>query len=497
MRKSDVTEGKKRQWGQLWRHWLLATVVMTCTNSGANALSEAQLQLLADLSAEQAQFADIAMQIWDYAEVGYQEHQSSQLLQETLISAGFEVEAGLAGMPTAFVASYGQGEPVIGILAEFDALPGLSQAAVPQREIVEHQQAGHACGHHLFGAGSTAAGIAVSRWLAKHERSGTIRVYGTPAEEGGSGKVYLVREGYFDDVDTVLHWHASDRNAANAGTTLANKSARVRFYGQSSHAAAAPERGRSALDGVEAMNYMVNLLREHVPESTRIHYVITHGGLAPNVVPDFAEVYYYVRHPQASELAEIWARVMSAAEAAALGTSTEVRVETMHGNHSMLPNETLAKVMHRNLSLVGGYTMTSDELLFAQELEQSFGRKESLLGLESKILPFGFDRGKGSTDVGDVSWMVPTAGLNTATWVPGTSAHSWQAIAAGGMSIGIKGMMIAAKTLALTTQTLMMNPDFTQQAEDEMIQRRGRDFVYRPLLGDRDPPLNYRNTQKP
>ncbi len=493
MRRSDLQKSKQRHLGVLWRDWMLVALAAMCANAGANSLSEAQAQLLADVAAEKTRFGNVAMKIWDYAEVGYQEHQSSLLLQETLKESGFEVQAGLAGMPTAFVASYGEGSPVIGILAEFDALPGLTQAALPHREIIEHQRAGHACGHHLFGAGSAAAAIAVSGWLSKRDQPGTVRVYGTPAEEGGSGKVYLVREGYFDDVDTVLHWHASDRNAANAGTTLANKSARIRFYGQSSHAAAAPERGRSALDGVEAMTYMVNLLREHVPDSTRIHYVITHGGLAPNVVPDFAEVYYYVRHPQASELAKIWTRVMNAAEAAALGTSTEVRVETMHGNHSILPNETLAKVMHRNLSLVGGYTMTDDERFFAEALEKSFGRDESLLGLESKILPFGFDQGKGSTDVGDVSWMVPTAGLNTATWVPGTSAHSWQAIAAGGMSIGIKGMMVAAKTLALTMQTLLMNPDLVKEAGDEMSQRRGRDFVYRPLLGDRAPPLDYRN----
>ncbi len=239
-------------------------------------------------------------------------------------------------------------------------------------------------------------------------------------------------------------------------------------------------------------NHMVNLMREHVPDSTRIHYVITHGGKAPNVVPDFAEVYYYVRHPDASELAKIWERVMNTAHAAALGTGTQVKIETMHGNHSILPNETLARVMHQSLTRVGGYTMTASERAFAQVLAQSFINQPSVLGLEEKVLPFQFTKGKGSTDVGDVSWTVPTAGLNTATWVPGTAAHSWQAIAAGGTSIGIQGMMVAAKTLALTAQALFLNPDNLNQAAVEFDQRRGPDFVYQALLGDRAPPLDYR-----
>lgn len=454
--------------------------------------ADAALQLTAALEKEREKYASIALKIWDYAELGYLEARSSALLQDTLAAEGFRIEAGVAKIPTAFVASFGKGEPVIGILAEFDALPGISQAATPTRSVLVGKTAGHACGHHLFGAGSTAAAIAVKRWLAESGQPGTIRLYGTPAEEGGSGKVYLVRAGLFDDVDTVLHWHGADRNAANPGTTLANKSARVRFHGRSAHAAAAPERGRSALDGVEAMNHMVNLMREHVPDSTRIHYVITHGGKAPNVVPDFAEVYYYVRHPDASELAKIWERVMNTAHAAALGTGTQVKIETMHGNHSILPNETLARVMHQSLTRVGGYTMTASERAFAQVLAQSFINQPSVLGLEEKVLPFQFTKGKGSTDVGDVSWTVPTAGLNTATWVPGTAAHSWQAIAAGGTSIGIQGMMVAAKTLALTAQALFLNPDNLNQAAVEFDQRRGPDFVYQALLGDRAPPLDYR-----
>ncbi len=270
----------------------------------------------------EAEYGEVAKTIWDYAELGYLETRSSALLQSKLTEAGFEVSVGVAGIPTAFVASYGEGEPVIGLLAEFDALPGISQGASPNREILDDKPNGHACGHHLFGAGSTAAAVAVKHWMQANDVKGTIRLYGTPAEEGGSGKVYMVRAGLFTDADTVLHWHPSNRNAANPATSLANKSARFKFKGVSSHAAAAPDRGRSALDAVEAMNYMVNMMREHVPQETRIHYVITKGGEAPNVVPDLAEVYYYVRHPSAEELLRIWDRVITVSRAAAMGTGT-------------------------------------------------------------------------------------------------------------------------------------------------------------------------------
>ena len=430
------------------------------------------------------------MDIWDYAELGYLETKSSERLQQVLASEGFEIQAGVAGIPTAFVASFGTGEPVIGVLAEFDALPGISQSRAPTRDILEDKHAGHACGHHLFGAGSAAAAIAIRRWLEDNKVSGTIRLYGTPAEEGGSGKVYLVRAGLFDDVDTVLHWHPADRNSANASSTLANKSARFKFRGVSAHAAAAPHRARSALDAVEAMNYMVNLLREHVPQETRIHYIVSHGGEAPNVVPDFAESYYYVRHPDAATLGQLWDRVVNIAEAAAKGTETQLSVEVMHGNHSVLPNEELAQLMHSNLSRVGGVHYDAVEAVFAEKLSESL--HGNYIGMEQEIMPYEVRQGMGSTDVGDISWVVPTVGMRAATWVPGTAAHSWQAIAAGGTSIGIKGMTVAAKTLALTARDLFLQPALIDVAVQEFNMRRGENFQYRALLGDRDPPLDYR-----
>lgn len=452
---------------------------------------EAVMQMLDERKEE---FADIAHQIWEWAELGYQEEQSSGLLQQTMEAAGFTVEAGIADIPTAFVASYGSGKPVIGIMAEFDALPGVSQDAVPYRKEREDCTAGHACGHHLFGAGSSAAAIAVKNWMEEYDIPGTIRLYGTPAEEGGAGKVYMVRAGVFDDVDAMLHWHPASGNSADARSSLANKSAKFRFYGAASHAAVAPERGRSALDAVEAMNYMVNLMREHVPMESRIHYVITRGGEAPNVVPEFAEVFYYTRHAEMAEARRIFDRVVEAAKGAAMGTGTRMEYEVIHGVFNLLPNEVLSRRMHANLEMVGGVTYTAEEEAFAKKIMESYPDKKVSVDIAQMIDPFDVVErgGGGSTDVGDVSWVVPTAGMGAATWVPGTAPHSWQAVAAGGMSIGHKGMTVAAKTLALTAMDLFNNPDICDQAQAELNRRRGANFEYQALLGDRKPPLDYR-----
>jgi len=370
-------------------------------------------------------------------------------------------------------------------------LPGLSQGSQPEKKPLVEGGAGHGCGHHLFGVASTAAAIAVKDWIHREGQTGTIRLYGTPAEEGGSGKVYMVRGGLFDDVDAVLHWHPSDQNKAGPQTSNANKSAKFRFKGIAAHAATAPERGRSALDGVEAMNYMANMMREHVPETARIHYVITKGGLAPNVVPDTAEVYYYVRHPDVQIAKDIFERVATCAKAAAMGTGTEVEIEVMHGNYSVLPNETLAKVVYQNLKAVGGVSYDDEETQFAKQLQATFD-SDKPISTAAEVAPYGWRRTRGSTDVGDVSWAVPTVGFIAATWVPGTPGHSWQAVAAGGSSIGLKGMALASKTLALSAADLFEQPELLEKARQEWQGRRGSDFQYAPLLGDRQPPLDYR-----
>ncbi|MBC9795548.1 amidohydrolase [Sinomicrobium weinanense] len=449
-------------------------------------------QILSDLDNKSEFYGNIAQTIWGYAEMGYQEEKSVALLQKTLKDEGFSIKAGIAGIPTAFVAEYNNGGPVIGILGEYDALPGLSQQAVPEKKPAG-KAAGHACGHHLFGTASAATAIAVKNWLKKSKVRGTVRFYGCPAEEGGSGKVYMVREGVFDDVDAVIHWHPSSANAANAGAALANKSAKFRFHGVSAHAAAAPEKGRSALDAVEAMNYMVNMMREHIPSDARIHYVITNGGKAPNVVPDLAEVYYYARHMKREVVTDIFDRMVKAAEGAALGTGTTMDYEMIGGTHELLPNLTLQKIMYDNLVTVGGIDYTETEKAFADKIGKTLGVENVNYETAKNVMPYQ-EQGSpmGSTDVGDVSFAVPTVGLGTATWVPGTPAHSWQAVAAGGMSIGKKGMMVAAKTMTLTAISLFSAPDILDKAKAEFLEKRGPDFKYVPMLGDRAPALDYR-----
>jgi aminobenzoyl-glutamate utilization protein B len=327
-------------------------------------------------------------------------------------------------------------------------------------------------------------------------QKGTLRVYGTPAEEGGSGKVYMVRGGLFKDVDVAIHWHPGDRNAISMASSLANKSGKFRFRGMASHAAGSPERGRSALDGVEAMNHMVNLMREHVPETTRIHYVITRGGEAPNVVPAFAEAYYYVRSPSRDTVQEVWERVENAARGAALGTGTTVDWEITGGVYELLPNEALGQVMHDNFAAVGGVTYDAKEKEFALKIGQTVYGKAPAPEAAAIVQPFNPNpprEGGGSTDVGDVSWVVPTVGLRAATWAPGTPSHSWQAVACGGTTMGLKGMNVAAKTLAATMVDLFLKPDAIARAKAEFEKRRGANFNYAALLGDRPPALNYRD----
>ena len=437
-------------------------------------------------------YKKIALSIWDYAELGYKENKSSALLQTTLKDNGFTIEAGVSGMPTAFVATYGSGSPVIAILAEYDALPGLSQDNSPTKTSIADKNSAHACGHHLFGTGSVAAGIAIKKLLETGKLKGTIKVFGCPAEEGGSGKVYMVREGLFNKVDIVLHWHPSDNNSVIYTSALANKSAKFRFYGIASHASMSPEQGRSALDAVEAMDNMVNMMREHIPQETRIHYVITNGGKAPNVVPEFAEVYYYVRHPEKTMAVSIFDRVAKAAAGAALGTETKMDYEIIGGTHDLLINKILAINMQANLEKVGGVMYTTEENVFAKKIQASFLGKFASIDSAAIVKPLHIEKNKGSTDVGDVSYAVPTVGVKTATWVTGTSAHSWQAVACGGTDIGVKGMIVASKTLAFTAIDLFTNPALIKKAKEEFIQAKG-DYQYKPLLGNRTPALNYRD----
>jgi len=446
-------------------------------------------QIISFVTEHQMEFGGLARKLWEYAELAFQEVISSNAMLKMLQDQGFSIESGIAKMPTAFLASYGEGRPILGILAEYDALPGLSQDAVPYRKPLIEGGVGHGCGHCLFGAGSVSAAIAVKNWLSKTGCKGTIRLYGTPAEEMCAGKMYFVRAGLFNDVDAVLHWHPYTNNNASPEITLFLQSVKFRFYGTSAHASMVPERGRSALDAVEAMNHMVNMMREHIPSETRIHYVITNGGVAPNVVPDFSEVYYFIRHPELKELESITSRVIKTAEGAAMGTETKMKYEIITGCHSLLPNLTLARIVDKNLHRVGGIQYTPEEREFAEAIFKTFESTDQKLDSISEILPLEVYHGKGSTDVGDVSWVVPTTGLDMACWVPGTAPHSWQATATSGMSIGFRGMLNAAKIMALTCAELYRNPEHIQKAWEELKQKRGENYQYKSLVGDRDPPL--------
>ena len=466
---------------------LLAATAMDAQRADDRAM------LLTSIDAKRSQYADVAKQIWTFAEVGYQEEQSSALLQRHLQAAGFTVSRGVADIPTAFVATFGSGKPVIGIVGEFDALPGLSQESISRRSPIGEDAPGHGCGHNLLGAGSLAAAIAVKEWLAAG-RSGTVRYYGTPAEEGGSGKVYMVRAGLFKDVDAVVAWHPADRNSASPSSSLANVTGKFEFAGVAAHAAASPDRGRSALDGVEAMNHMVNMLREHVPQETRIHYIITRGGAAPNIVPDVAEAYYYARHPDMKVLDGIWERMVNASKGAALGTGTTTSLDVTGAVWNLLPNEYLSGVMFKNLEQVGGVTYTAEEQAFAEEIRKTLTETPAIaLGSQERVQPMrpgGVSTS--STDLADVSWNVPTVHVNVATFVPGVPAHSWQATALAGSTIGLKGMMVAAKAMALTAIDLFTDPSHIQKARVEFDQKRGPGFVYTTRLGNRQPALDYR-----
>ncbi len=434
----------------------------------------------------------MAKKIWGWAEPGFQEEKSAKLLADRLEKAGFEVERGVAKIPTAFVATMGKGSPVIGIMGEYDALPGLSQESVPYRKIRKENKWGHGCGHHLFGVAALSASLALAEEIKAGRIKGTLRYYGCPAEEGGAARVFMVREGLFDDCDIALHWHPSSRNSAGTATNLSRVAAKFRFYGKAAHAAGAPDQGRSALDGVELTNHASQLLREHTPDFTRIHHVITAGGAAPNVVPDFAEVYYYVRHPEAEVVRKVYQRLVKCAKGAALATETKLEIIYLGGTKQIIPNSTLAQIALENLRELNDLSYNDEEVKFALRIQDTLPRKLPLETI-TRVTDSSGLQGKGSTDVSDVSWVVPTGGFRTACWVPGTPGHSWQAVAAGGMSIGRKGMDLAARVLAATALDLYKNPQLVAAAKAEHRQRLGG-RTYRSLLQPgQEPSLGYRN----
>lgn len=438
--------------------------------------------LLKSMDKRAARYNQLSKQIWGYAELGFAETQSASALEKELAAAGFKITANVGGAPTAFTASWGLGKPVIAILGEYDALPGLSQAPVPEREAMLASGPGHGCGHNLLGTASAFAAIIAKEYLDSRKLSGTIRYYGTPAEEGGGGKIFMARAGAFKDVDSILSWHPGDRNGGGNTSSLANIMGRFRFKGVASHAAAAPEAGRSALDGLMLMNMSIEFMREHVPSDTRIHYIISKGGDAPNIVPALAESRMVARSPSMTTLIPIWNRILNCAKGAELQTETKSEMELEMSYWNTLPNDTLNRLLYKNLSMVGGYQMTAAESKFAETLRNSLVATRggaSDLGSQERVMPFAeTGTGVASTDVGDLSWQYPTGGFSAATFVAGVSAHTWQAAACAGMSVGQKGMLVAAKTLALSALDLFLDPKITDAAKLDFTRRaEGRKYL--------------------
>lgn len=435
-------------------------------------------------------YDSLQKRIWNYAETAYKEFKSAEQWASFLESQGFTVERGSAGIPTAFVASFGSGSPVIGIMAEYDGLPGMSQDTVPYRKPLVEGANGHGCGHNLLGAGSVAGAVAASKWLAQGHQ-GTIKLFGCPAEEGGGGKAYMMREGVFEGLDAMLDWHPDTRNTVNKASGLANVQVQFTFSGRASHASGAPEEGRSALDAVEAFDYMVNLMREHVPQTSRIHYVITDGGKAPNVVPDRAGVRYYFRSPSRKVVEDLLRRAIAAAEGAAMGTGTTMDYELLSGNYERLPNDAMAELVGRSLDKVGGIHLDAREMEFARAVAAESGVQAELIDRLSVVVPPADEGYEAyvSSDVGNVTWAVPTGSFRYACFTPGGVGHSWQQVASGGTTIGTKGALGAAKVLFLSAYELFTDANVLASVRAEFDERRGPDFRFEPLMGNRRPPF--------
>lgn len=447
----------------------------------------------------------ISDKIWGFAEYGLCEDKSSKMIADTLKKHGFRVQLGIAGMPTAILAEKGEGSPIIATMGEYDALPGISNKAVPRKEPLIEGGMGHGCGHNIHGTTALAAAIAVGYAMEKEGIKGTIRFYGTPAEETSGGKRFMVNAGLFDDVDAALSHHPSSMNLASLQSTNVTSGARFHYHGKTSHAASSPEAGRSALDAIELMNIGVNYLREHIIPEARIHYVIEEGGGQPNVVPDYARSWYYIRAPEQDLLEPIKKRVMKIAEGAALMTDTRLEAEMSKRGYHKIPNKILSEIVTANMRQIGAPKYTEEELEFAAEIAKSFPLEDRITGLRKRRVPNWekyvdvdimtdildpWDDGThspGSTDVSDVSWITPAMEFGTACNVNGAPGHSWQFVACSGSEIGHKSLIFASKTMAGSALDLFTNQDKIKEARAELVNRlQGKEYVKDPT---REPPL--------
>lgn len=446
-------------------------------------LSPLEQEMIQYLDKQRSNLVQINQDIWNFAELGLQEYRSAKRLTDTLKKAGFKVKEGLSNMPTAFVAEYGSGKPIIGILAEYDALPELSQQATGVRKAVTGRANGHGCGHCALGTSAIGAALAVKHVYDSHKLKGTLRVYGTPAEETVIGKVYMTLDKQFNDLDACLHWHPGTKNHIKYQTSKALISAKFTFKGLPAHASGSPAQGRSALDGVELMNVGVNYMREHIKETSRIHYVVTNGGGQPNVVPATAQVWYFIRANKHEDAEMQFDWIKDIAEGAAKMSRTKVSVQIDTDCHELIPNLPLSQLLERNFKKIGAPKFDKEDSQLALQLQsplkKDFGLKleKPLHDVIEKVPAKPYPASGGSTDVGDISWHVPTSGIGTACFPMGSPGHSWQNVASIGSSIGHKGMMVASKVLALSLADMLQSEDVLKQAKED-LQKRMKDRKY-------------------
>ncbi|MBN1224839.1 MAG: amidohydrolase [Candidatus Aminicenantes bacterium] len=439
---------------------------------------------------------DVSDKIWEYAEIAMMEYESSALLEETLEREGFRIERDVAGMPTAFVATFGSGRPIIGILAEYDALPGLSQESQPFKKVLSEGAAGHGCGHNLFGAGSLGAALGLKEIMEKHKIPGTLRLYGCPAEEDVGGKLYMARDGLFDDLDVCFAWHPSSETQVDVDGSQAVDDIYVEFFGKTAHAAFDPWMGNSALDSVEMMTFGVNMLREHVKPSVRIHYVITDGGKVPNIVPEYAKVWIWVRDSNRAGVKAVVAKVEKIVEGSALATGTTSKIHYAGSYHEMLVNLKGEGIMQKNLDMIGGITYTAEEIAYAKRIQKEAGVEEKGMDAEvPKMKEPSKDPSGGSTDVAEVSWIAPTVHFSAACAPLGVPWHSWAVVASGKHPLGYKGMILAAEVMATTALDLFLDQKALAEIQKEFKEKK-KDYVYKSgIPAGQKPPLRPKKKQ--
>ncbi len=462
---------------------------VSITSYAQKGMSKNKKALLTSVEKHKNELIKISDEIWGLAETAFEETKSAEILASYAEKNGFNVERGVAGMPTAFVATYGSGSPVISVLGEFDALPGISQKATPTKSPLKEGAAGHGCGHNLFGAGSLGAAIAIKELIQAGKIKGTVKFLGTPSEEKFFGKIWMVNAGLWDDVDVNISWHPSAETKADVQSSLALVDFKVEFFGQAAHASADPWNGRSASDALELYASGINYYREHVRPSVRMHYHIQDGGQVVNVVPDYARIWVRVRDTKRSGMMPVYERVQEMAKGAAILANVEYKISLISGIYEVLVNREGGEIMQKNLELLGPIEYTDDEIAFGKKIQEI--TKKEQVGMDSAINPLLDTRenpGGGSTDVGDVSWNVANINLGVTTAPKDTPWHSWAVVACGGMSIGHKGMLYSSKAMSMTMLDLFENPGLVDKVKAEYKERKG-DEVYKAIIPEGPPPI--------